>query len=889
MAITKTREKVRDGFLGDLPEDLQSKVMNIHKLIKDSVRATLEDNNYADLKESKWAMSCIDEFCIMPKDKSDVGSVRVYKNGKTYRCMIQATGHFRNHQYGWIEELLHDFIKNVYATVRPQIRRKYDMTITNEGRTGQPYEGFDIYPNPKSVKDVWDKLEGRKTKTITEEVEDIEVSQDLMEYYEFYHNMSYDDFFYERSHGKLSSSFRIAVNPENGHFIKIVFDLNPSSISQVGDHANQDNRDMTKDREIAKNITKTGHNDFSSRGMVKAIVDMDTKQSLKTVRTIGVIGSNSNTTRFTVPDEFVDPNLKAEERKTFSAYPVATREKIARKLNLNPPDAITFTVGELEKVPSYKSTVAAKSIAGLYNNQWKRGRGVPSLGKASQRVNSDMSISKAVTDIERRYNKLKPFLDMDDEDVEFNVRYFVKSIKKIHQVMDLNKNENFGQTVSDPRYNSSYKRAEEALGELEDMAKHVKKESYDQLTEAANTPEYNVDMTETEAKKTLRTLSQTIINDTANKKDYKVSQYTANIYANIITKNLLPLWAKGFRKFSITLDSYQSFFTFEFKTPPMTQDFVSRFVAGRESINGFIHRNAEIKVKMSPRIFHTMKNPDDAFNFFKAAIKYYDGGLEKASERLMVEVMRLNREMKHLISTTKLSGIVTYPMSLLFVFDDVHMDTKDTFRISSDDIKTINQFVKGIYTKYASPDKERRKIVEDVKDMVKALRESCDPDNETVKDLRYLPEAVENYFFGGYDSEIKEFNEKWIYEQLDMDWSRKQTNGQVQYLQEKFGVKKLKKIPTDLVAYITIEAESIKDANDKMMISSYCLSKIEIVEWYIELLEVGSKKYIVPHTKPYLESVRTQLLACFKKIMDTPIPKNNRPLIDIQYPKGYEG
>ena len=64
----------------------------------------------------------------------------------------------------------------------------------------------------------------------------------------------------------------------------------------------------------------------------------------------------------------------------------------------------------------------------------------------------------------------------------------------------------------------------------------------------------------------------------------------------------------------------------------------------------------------------------------------------------------------------------------------------------------------------------------------------------------------------------------------------------------------------------------------------------EIVEWYIELLEVGSKKYIVPHTKPYLESVRTQLLACFKRIMEVKIVNpTTRPIIDIQYPKGYEG
>lgn len=750
MSITKTREKVRDGFLGDLPDDLQSKVMNIHKLIKAAVHDTLEDNNYADLKESKWAMSCIDEFCTMPKDKSDIGSVRVYKNGKTYKCMIQATGHFRNHQYGWIEELLHDFIKNVYATVRPTIRKKYDMTITNEGRTGQPYEGFDIYPNPKSVKDIWDRFEDKKTKAI---------------------------------------------------------------IESTNDHADQQIKESSKD------ITE---------GSIKDLP------------------------------------------KGFAAL-------------------INDTAANI--VTEFKTIVKDDKYKDVFKNQsditrvtdWISGKRSPSKVGSTFVEENDGLFGQVILAPKLE----KPLFD-DDERQRACVNVIDLIIKKM--AVDFDK-DNPGKKLRFSGQENSKYIVIEVVGEYaKKLIGYLENPKANPLTEASTpTPEYNVDMTETEAKRTLRTLSQTIINDVTNKKDYKVSQYTANIYANIISKNLLPVWAKGFRKFSITLDSYQSFFTFEFKTPPMTQDFVSRFVAGRESINGFIHRNAEIKVKMSPRIFHTMKNPDDAFNFFKSAIKYYDSGLEKASERLMVEVMRLNREMKHLISTTKLSGIVTYPMSLLFVFDDVKMDTKDTFRISPDDIKTINQFVKGIYTKYASPDKERRKIVDDVKDMVKALRECCDPDNETVRDLKFLPEAVEKYLFEGYADELKRFNDQWIYEQLDIDWSRKQQNGQVQYLQEKFGVKKLKKIPSDLVAYITIEAEAIKDANDKMMISSYCLGKIEIVEWYIELLEVGSKKYIVPHTKPYLESVRTQLLACFKKIMDTPIPKNNRPLIDIQYPKGYEG
>lgn len=102
--------------------------------------------------------------------------------------------------------------------------------------------------------------------------------------------------------------------------------------------------------------------------------------------------------------------------------------------------------------------------------------------------------------------------------------------------------------------------------------------------------------------------------------------------------------------------------------------------------------------------------------------------------------------------------------------------------------------------------------------------------------------------------------------------------------------KKLKRIPYDLVSYIQIETEAIQDANDKMMISSYCLGKLREVEWYIDLLRVGSEKYIVPHTLLELENIREELRTCHRKIMNVKIEnQNKRPIIDIKYPKGYEG
>ena len=102
--------------------------------------------------------------------------------------------------------------------------------------------------------------------------------------------------------------------------------------------------------------------------------------------------------------------------------------------------------------------------------------------------------------------------------------------------------------------------------------------------------------------------------------------------------------------------------------------------------------------------------------------------------------------------------------------------------------------------------------------------------------------------------------------------------------------KKLKRIPYDLVSYIQIETETIRDANDKQMISSYCLGKLKTVEWYIQLLRVGSDKYIVPHSLSELENIRDELKECHRKIMNTKLSRpGERSIRDINYPKGYEG
>jgi len=101
--------------------------------------------------------------------------------------------------------------------------------------------------------------------------------------------------------------------------------------------------------------------------------------------------------------------------------------------------------------------------------------------------------------------------------------------------------------------------------------------------------------------------------------------------------------------------------------------------------------------------------------------------------------------------------------------------------------------------------------------------------------------------------------------------------------------KKLKKIPSNLLSYIQIEGEAIKDANDKQMISSYAHGKLDTIDWYIDLLKSSSTKYVVPHSLEHLQDVRERLLTIIKGVLATPLPKGGKPLMDIEYPKGYEG
>lgn len=1005
--------KVIDGYLSDLPEDIQKNVIEISKIISSEVDSLIKDDKYEDLKNSRWAMSCLDDFCVKPSPKDEIGSFRLYQKKKTYECMIQCTGHFRNHQYGWIEDLLNTFIKDLFQRVRPIVRKKYDMTLKSEGEYGNPDEGFDVYPSRKIAEELWNKFDDMKVKTLRES------SNNIM--------------FEKKSHGSLKyeSSNMISSSNKDIHCDHIKSTLDKSEQFKVSFHT------FEYFPSILKNVLKTNQKLLNST-LLEVIKDLNLQDEkyvisntwddkpyvydmntiikymditnipymFLTVITKVIPGNNlikattnllSNPIYHLISDdpsdideleEMNNDGVISKLKNDINNIITSSYNKIKDTINDN-NKSLVLNDGDIfiqfsdkcanklfnyfYKEPKIIGYVNRSLLDEFYNKTYTEGifdifkskkkfdggrvafsnlpEGLRNLCKdTTAQVKEEFPKSAELlgllnkiyhiddnsyggTDYDIRFiadiisgkqddymiydtyivkdkytnivisSSLGTFFDVTTDELTNDVNKILNKI--LNNISKSFNSSNPGKvlllddTYSDGKFHETElyfvircdkDYTEKLINFINDPKNYPMTESTDPEDNPDYKKEYNTEMTEKQAKQTLRTLSQSIINNYEDseigKGKNKISQYTANIYANIITKNLLPKWASGYKKFSITLDSYQSFNTLEFKVPTMSQDFISRFIDGKEPMSAFLHRIPEIKIKISPRIFHTMENPDDAFNFFKSAIQYYDKKVEKYANSLMMEVFKLNHNMKHLIGTTKLGSIVTTPLQLIFKFENVKMTDKDTFVVSKEDISAINQFVRNIYTSYAAPEKEKKKIVEDMKSIVKDLRENFGFEDDP--NTPYLVESVESFLFGKYDNEYNKADLPWILENTDIE-SMRSADYRTTALYEKFGVKKLKKIPSDLIAYITIEGESIKDANDKMMIASYCCSKIEIVEWYIELLEVGSKKYIVPHTLPYLQNMRTQLLQCYKKIMDTPIPKSDRSIISVKYPKGYEG
>ena len=726
-------EQIKDVYFKDLPDWLQSDLMEIHKIIVQGCHDEWQKPFYDDLRKNDWAKSMYDEFIEMPMGKRNTGSARLYKKKNRYSCMIQITGHVPNNREDIPHEEFHEFIRAVHINLKAKIRRKYDMALVCESEHGEHFEGFDVWPKQKVAKELW------------EQYPDVKVIED-------------------KPHTEEEVT-------ESTHIYSMDFECLPYGLQER------------------------------------------------------VLASN----------EFIRDNIIAHAsdkllgEKGFAEF-------------VSSADLMDDDVGYTEILESEESNGRIYLTGPLY-------------------IKGVKDYKEEVTDLIRYTCDNLNFLMKDPtKKVLFERNQFVLELQP----------EYAGKVVE----YALVERAEPIL-KKKTKAKIYKGESVDDDFFYQESDDHSEP---SNPRATLDSLADTIL------KSQSVTPAVANTIATVIATHLLKEWAPGYTKFNIVLSKANTGNTLELKIPTVTRDFIGRFVESRESIEGFLHQNPTITVRMSSGIFRTMKNKSDLYTFFRSLIKYYADGLPRCALRLQSAIGTLHRKQKFQLTQSTLRGLVVLPFKMLTVFDDVDM-TKKNFNITTKEIASVCKYITDIAQNHSSDDKNS--ILDGLRTVIDAFNE-CTEFDENLKAIRSAFAYMENGFI---DSDAWEkSNGIWQDQQVDLQETYHHPDPEVAYLQEANRVKKLKKLPRDLVAYITIETESIEDANDKMMIASYCLGKLDIVEWYIELIDTANPRYIVPHPRPYLVTLRTELLECYKNIMATKIPdKKNRPYLDVQYPAGMEG
>ena len=173
--------------------------------------------------------------------------------------------------------------------------------------------------------------------------------------------------------------------------------------------------------------------------------------------------------------------------------------------------------------------------------------------------------------------------------------------------------------------------------------------------------------------------------------------------------------------------------------------------------------------------------------------------------------------------------------------------------------------------------KERKEQL--VKKNLSSLLESCN--SPYMKDV--LNNIYETYCVDGDDRE-EGSKFKFLYEYADK--LEKDAVFNEMFL---FGKKELKRIdPADL-DYIAVQIGNIKYEGDKTMILTYIHSKLDIIDYYIQILENPryAKKYSIPHSLNSLKEMRSRLYKYRELTLNYKLPEIGK--IIISYPSGYEG
>lgn len=337
----------------------------------------------------------------------------------------------------------------------------------------------------------------------------------------------------------------------------------------------------------------------------------------------------------------------------------------------------------------------------------------------------------------------------------------------------------------------------------------------------------------------------------------KVTDSDMKILTNEVKNEVLSKNKDTFKldlgRFEFKLDNSKENARFEIVCDPPSSDFIKKFLNGTANLAEWFSKSC-IGVRLNKYLLIAMKGTADIFHFQQNLFnKYIKKGLNEIFEELQKQFMALDSAVKVVLSETELKSVFSLVLHQALCFTKVNFSDYKMFENAKKDVmETMNK----VFTLLKGVTKENKaEVLKKIKEITKVYKENVSY-SEMYKDIMMLESGIINYLEGKYDDLIQKREREFRYKQFDFT---KSSNFETNWQLESNQIQKLKPIHQEMFVLIKDQYKKIKNYKDKMKLAGYILSKLRIVNWYLDLQNKGNSSYLVPHSVPELENFQKEL------------------------------
>lgn len=345
----------------------------------------------------------------------------------------------------------------------------------------------------------------------------------------------------------------------------------------------------------------------------------------------------------------------------------------------------------------------------------------------------------------------------------------------------------------------------------------------------------------------------------------KVTDSDMKILTNEVKNEVLSKNKDTFKldlgRFEFKLDNSKENARLEIVCDPPSSDFIKKFLNGTANLAEWFSKSC-IGVRLNKYLLIAMKGTADIFHFQQNLFnKYIKKGLNEIFEELQKQFMALDSAVKVVLSETELKSVFSLVLHQALCFTKVNFSDYKMFENAK---KDVMETMDKVFTLLKGVTKENKaEVLKKIKEITKVYKENVSY-SEMYKDIMMLESGITNYLEGKYDDLIQKREREFRYKQFDFT---KSSNFETNWQLESNQIQKLKPIHQEMFVLIKDQYKKIKNYKDKMKLAGYILSKLRVVNWYLEIQNKGNSSYLVPHSVLELENFQKELDKWYNRIM----------------------